>query len=199
MGGVSRSASGEPAWTTSTYGSRKQLDGLERPVGQRQVGERQIELAALDETQQLEVVGGFGQRDVHLRPGREEPGHHFGEDPLPDALEDPDAKGSRLALGECGEIGLRSGHARGDRTCVSEKQLAGLGEGDRLRASRPLDQPVADDPLERGDLLADCRLGVAQRRCRLAEGSFARDRFQSQEVPEFNTKPAISSHNRTPS
>jgi hypothetical protein len=64
---------------------------------------------------------------------------------------------------------------------------------------RPLDQPVADDPLERGDLLTDCRLGVAQGRCRLAEGTFARDRFQSQEVPQFNAKPAISSHNRSPS
>jgi len=45
---------------------------------------------------------------------------------------------------------------------------------------------VADDPLERGDLLADRRLGIAQGRCRLAEGTFPRDRFQSQEVPQFN-------------
>ena len=128
----------------------------------------------------------IGQRDVHLRPGDEEAAHHFGKDPLPDALEDPDAKGSRLTLGEGGEVGLGGRHARGDCTSVCEEQAPGLGEGHRLRAARPLDQPLADDPLERGYLLADRRLGIARRVAPCRTNPPARP-FQSQEVPQLTT------------
>jgi hypothetical protein len=56
----------------------------------------------------------------------------------------------------------------------------------RPRAPGPLDETLADDPLEHRDLLADGRLGVAERRSRLAERALARDRLESQEMPQFD-------------
>ena len=63
---------------------------------------------------------------------------------------------------ERAEVGLRGLQARDDRLRVAQQQLAGLGQRDRARAARPLDEPLADDPLERRDLLADRRLRVAE-------------------------------------
>ena len=80
---------------------------------------------------------------------------------------------------------------------MGEKEIACLGEGDRLRAAGPLDQPVADDPLERGDLLANCRLRITQSGRGLPERALTRDRFQCQEVTQLDAQPAISSHNRS--
>ncbi len=140
----------------------------------------------LDEAEQLLVVGRLRQRDAHLRPGSEETVHHLREDPLTRTLEDADAKRSRLALAERVEIGLGGRDPRRDCTGVGEQEGACLGEGDRLGAARPLDQPVADDPLERGDLLADRRLRIPESRRGLAERALARDRFQSQEVPQLD-------------
>ena len=39
---------------------------------------------------------------------------------------------------------------------VREEQASGVGQGYGFRAAGPLDQPVADHALQRGDLLTDC-------------------------------------------
>ena len=63
--------------------------------------------------------------DLHLRPCFEEAAHHLREDPLPDALEDPDPQ-VPPPLGERGEVGLRGGDAGRDGVRVGEKEAAGL-------------------------------------------------------------------------
>ena len=160
-----------------------QLDRLVRPLAEREVRERDVELATFDEPEELLVVGGLGQRDSDLRPGFEEAAHHLGQDALADALVDADAERAGLAFREGGEVGLGRGHSRSDGVGVDEEEPAGLGERDGLRAAGPLDQPVADDALEGRDLLADRRLGVAERGGCLAEGAFPGDGFQRQEMP----------------
>ena len=58
------------------------------------------------------------------------------------------------------------------------------------------EQPLADDALERLDLLRDGRLGVSQRDCGAAEAAFAGDRFERGEVTELDPEPSISFHDR---
>jgi hypothetical protein len=79
---------------------------------------------------------------------------------------------------------------------VSQQQLAGLGQGDRARAARTLDQLLADDALQRRDLLADRRLRVAEALRRTAERAVLRDRLQRDEVTELEPEPAIRFHDR---
>ena len=80
---------------------------------------------------------------------------------------------------------------------MPEEQPAGLGQRDGARAAGALDELLADDPLERGDLLADRRLGVAEPLRRPAERAFRRDRLQRGEVPELDAEPTIRFHNET--
>ena len=78
---------------------------------------------------------------------------------------------------------------------MTEEQLAGFGQRDRPRPAGPLDELLADDPLERRDLLADRGLRVAEPLCGPAEGALRRDRLQGREVPQFDAKPTIRFHN----
>ena len=64
------------------------------------------------------------------------------------------------------------------------------------RAAGPLDELLADDPLERGDLLADGRLRVAEPARRAAERALLRHRLQRGEVPQLDAEPTIRFHNR---
>src|SRR5262249_56811203 len=86
-----------------------------------------------------------------------------------DAGEAAARQGARLAAPECGQIRLGRGDARGDRLGMGEEELPGLRERDGLRAAWPLDELLPDEALERGDLLADGALGVAERDRRLRE------------------------------
>ena len=56
-------------------------------------------------------------------------------------------------------------------------------------------EPLADEPFERLDLLADRGLGVAERLGRAAERALAGDRLQGREVTELDAEPAIRFHN----
>ena len=69
---------------------------------------------------------------------------------------------------------------------VTQENPTGLRERDVTRSTRSVDQALPDDLLECRDLLADRRLGIAEGGCRLAEGTLPPDRFQSQEVPQFD-------------
>jgi hypothetical protein len=80
---------------------------------------------------------------------------------------------------------------------VAKQDLPGLGERDRPRPARTLDQPQADDALEGRDLLRDGGLGVAEALGRPAERAFVGDRLERHQVPEIETVPAIRLHDRT--
>ena len=60
------------------------------------------------------------------------------------------------------QVGLRGLEPRDDRVRVAEEQLAGLGQRDGPWAAGALDELLADDSLERRDLLADRGLGVPE-------------------------------------
>ena len=79
---------------------------------------------------------------------------------------------------------------------MAQKQLARLGQRDRLRPPGPLDEALPDDPLEGRDLLADRGLGVAEARRGTAERALARNRFESDQMPQLDAQPTIRFHNR---
>src|SRR6476661_1142575 len=66
------------------------------------------------------------------------------------------------------------------------------------RAARPLDQAIADQALERRDLLADGGLRVAQPDRGAAEAALLRHRLQGSQVPQFDPEPTIRFHDQLP-
>jgi hypothetical protein len=84
------------------------LDVLERPLGERQVGEGQVELAPLDALEQLGVACGLLERHLDAWPRLDEARHQRGEDVLADALVDADVERPREAAAERVHVGLRS-------------------------------------------------------------------------------------------
>jgi len=85
-----------------------------------------------------------------------------------------------------------------DRVRVLEQNLTGVGERHGAAALRPVDEPVADSPLEDRDLLTDRRLGEAEPGSRRAKRAFACDRPQRGEVPKFDTGPGAEGCDRGP-
>jgi hypothetical protein len=67
----------------------------------------------------------------------------------------------------------------------AEEEGPRLGERDRARPARPLDEPLPDRTLERGDLLADRRLRVAQLAGRGDERMRSPDRLERGEMPQL--------------
>ena len=102
-----------------------------------------------------------------------------------------DPQRARLAGAERGDVGARRVEPRDDRLRVPEEQLAGLGERDGPRTAGALDERLADDPLERRDLLADGRLRVAEPLRGAAERALARDRVERGEVANLDAEPLI--------
>ena len=72
---------------------------------------------------------------------------------------------------------------------MPQHELAGLGQLDARVAARALDEALPDGALERGDLLADRRLDVAEARRCTPKGPFARDRFERGEVAQLDPEP----------
>ena len=195
VGGSGDVANGEPAATTSTYGIVDELARLERRVRDRERDEADVELAALDRLLDLLVVE-LADHDVDAGPRGGEAAHHGGEEARAGRLERADAQRADLARLQRVQVGLRGLQPRDDRVGVPEQQLARLGERDRPRAAGPLDELLADDPLERRDLLADRRLRVAEPLGRASERALARERLQGGEVPELDAEPSIRFHDR---
>ncbi len=131
---------------------------------------------------------------VHLdaRPLLAEAAQEGGEDAGADALEDPDAQRAGRALGERGHVGLRRVELRDDRVGVPEEQLAGLGERDRRGPAGPVDELLADDPLELRDLLADRRLRVAELARRAAERARPADRLERRQMADLDPEQSIT-------
>jgi hypothetical protein len=79
---------------------------------------------------------------------------------------------------------------------VAEQELAGVRERDGTRAAGALDEALADDALERRDLLTDGRLRVPERDRRSSEGAFARDGLKRRQMAQFDPEPSIRFHDR---
>jgi hypothetical protein len=82
---------------------------------------------------------------------------------------------------------------------VREQHLAGLGQRERPRPAGAFDQPLADEPFEDGDLVADRGLDVPEPRRGAAERPFARDRFERGEVSELDSEPVVAGQLSAPS
>ena len=67
--------------------------------------------------------------------------------------------------------------------------VAGLGQRDGPRAAGTVDQPLADDPLQHRDLLADRRLRVAELARGAAERALLGDRLQGDQVTQLEPEP----------
>ena len=124
--------------------------------------EGEVELAALEQRVQLLVVAGLDQPHLDVRPALDVAPHRARQQAHADALEGADAQRAGLAVGERAEIGLGRPHRRRGTACVAEKPLPGVGRRHRAPPARPLEQLQPGGPLERRDLLADRRLGVAE-------------------------------------
>ena len=122
---------------------------------------------------------------------RHEAAHHLGEDARADRLVRPDPQRSGLARAQRGDVGARRVEARNDRLCVAEQHLARIGERDGPWAAGALDERLADDLLERRDLLADGGLRVAEPVGGATERALARDRVEGREVANLDAQPLI--------
>jgi hypothetical protein len=79
-----------------------------------------------------------------------------------------------------------------DRLGMAEEEGACLGQGDRARSARALDEPLVHGAFERGDLLADRRLGVAELEGGATERPGAGDGFESREMADLDAEPAAA-------
>ena len=169
----------------------QQLDRDEGAVGQREEHEGEVELAALDEAQQLALVGRLDQRDVHVGQRRGQAADDARQDLGADAVVGAHAQLAGAAGRPRREVGAGGRELVDDPAAVAQHEVAGRGQRDRARAARALDQPRPDDPLEQRDLLADRRLRVAERPRRAAERALAGDGVERGEMAHLDAEPTI--------
>jgi hypothetical protein len=74
---------------------------------------------------------------------------------------------------------------------VAEQELARLGQRDGAWPAGPVDQRLADDPLEHRDLLADRRLRVAQPPAQRDRTCPPRRSPSGDQVAQFEPEPKI--------
>ena len=180
-----------------TYGSREELERLERPVEERRHREREVELAALDEPEQLVVGRRLGQLERRRAATRRGSGAS------------PRAAPSRRRSGRC-RPGAGRPRPRRARPCPPAPRAAARRSPRRdAAAAAPASvsetargppgrstQALADEPLERLDLLADRGLRVAERLGRPAERALARDRLERGQMAHLDAEPTIRFHDR---
>ena len=68
---------------------------------------------------------------------------------------------------------------------MTQHQPSGLRQRDRPRPAGPFDQLLADDALERRDLLADGGLRIPERDRRAAERALLRDGLERQQMAQL--------------
>ncbi len=173
-------------------GVAEDLARLERPLGKRQLGEREVELAPLDEAEEVGDVRLLVHLHVDARPLLAKPPQERGEDARADALVDPDPKWAGGTLGQRGHVGLCRVELRDDGVRVPEQELPGLGERHGPRAAWPVEEPLPDDALEVGDLLAHRRLRVAELARRAAERLRASDGFERGQMAQLEPEESIT-------
>ncbi len=159
-------------------------------------GERQVERARRHALEQERFVELLADLHAHLGPARAELPDDAGEDARAGRLERADADRPRLACDELVEVGLQRAEPREQAVGVPEHHLAGLGQRDGARAARALDQLQADRPLERGDLLRDRRLRVAEALGGAREGALLGDRLERGQMAGLDPDESITRHDR---
>ena len=188
-------ASGESAATISTYGSRSSstVSSGASPTGSStkptSSSPRSIAPTISSSSSSSSITSICGHSSVKRRISS-------GRTRAPTDWNVPTRERARLAGLERAEVGLGGLEARDDRLGVPQQERAGLGQRDRARAAGPLDEPLADDPLERRDLLADRRLRVAEPLRGAAERALVRERLQRGEVAHLDAEPTIRFHDR---
>ncbi len=149
--------------------------------------------------EQPEQVGGvclLAHVHVDARPLLAKASQQRGEDARADALVDADAQRPGRAFGERGHVGLCGIELRDDRVGVAEQEAARVGEVDAARAARAVDEALADDALELGDLLADRGLRVAELAGRGVERAVPPHRVERHQVAQLDPSPSIAFHYR---
>jgi len=130
------------------------------------------------------------EHHLDLGPLGGEPPHDLRQQARADRLERADAQRAERAALQGGQVGLGRLQAGDDRLGVAQEQPARLGERDGSRAARALDEPLADDPLERLDLLADRGLRVAEPLGGASERPLFGERLERGEVADLDAEPA---------
>src|ERR671936_844488 len=169
--------------------------GLDRLEREWQGDEGEIEAPVLDPLEE-DVVLGLSQAHLDLRPRDREAAQELGEDARPHALEGADPERAGLAGRQRRHIGPGGAKAGDDRLGVADEGAPGLGQAARPGPAATLDQLLSDRALERRDLLAHGRLGIAERLRGAAERAVLRDRLKRRQMAEFNPEPAIRFHDR---
>ena len=141
------------------------------PSGSQLAGEGDVEVLVLDHVEQVARVLRLVQHDLHVGPLDREAAEQAGEDLGADALHEPDAQLAPVAADDGTDVGLGDAERGQHGLGVLEEHLAGGGEADRPGAAGAIEHRRAGGPLQRGDLLAHRRLGVAEGLGRLAEGA----------------------------
>ena len=118
-------------------GVGEDVDALERRVVVLD-HEGEVEVAALEQPEQLLVVAGLAEPHLDVRPALDVAAHRARQQAHAGALEGADAERARLALGERVEVGLGRAHRRRGAAGVPQQPLPGLG-----RRHRPPARPAA--------------------------------------------------------
>ena len=185
-GAASSSASSERAETSRTYGSCSTSAHSNGPSGSGRSAN--VRSSSPCSSSRIRSAASLSSRTrtADARPLRAKAADEGGEEARADALVDADAKRSGLALCQRGHVGPRGVELRDDSVGVAEQEEAGLGRLDAPRPAGPVEEPLSDDPLELGDLLAHRRLGVPELTRCAPERAGARDRLQGREMAQFD-------------
>jgi hypothetical protein len=171
-----------------------ELRPFERPLRERQHGEDQVEQAALELLQVLEVGDRLAQVDRDAGPLGQQQLERLREDLGARGLEGAHPDDARPPDRERVHLGLGRGNAGGDRLGVLQEQAPGRGERDGTAAGRPLQERLPYEPLEHRDLLAHGGLAVPEAPCGSLEGLLLGNRPQRDEMPQLDSEPRSVSY-----
>ena len=132
-----------------------QLDGLERPTGDRDtVKETSVSPAHLVE--QLLIGRRLGELHLDARALGHEAAHEVGQDPRADAHGGPDPERAGVARGQRLEVGPGGLHARHHPLGVAQEHLAGLRQGHARRG--PPGRSIRRSPTARSSVAICCEM-----------------------------------------
>ena len=169
---------------------------LELIVVDRQEAEAEVEGPASHLVEGGEIGRRLDELDLDVGPLRPEAREDPGNEARRRALKGTDAERPGVAPREALEIGAGPCESRCEPLHVLEEALPGFGEARFGPTRRPLDEPLADDALECGHLLAHRGLRVAQLLRRPCERASARHGLERGEVAKIESRRKISEHDQ---
>jgi hypothetical protein len=172
----------------------EQLFGRERPVREREAAEGDVDLAPAKQLHERAHVWPLVDLKMEVGIGLRESGGRSREYSHADTLERPHPHGSGAALRKALELSVGDPHASEHGLGMAQQQGRRGSEAGRPAAAGAVDQRLADETLERGDLMADRRLGVAELVGGSAEGSGDLDRLERGEVAQLHAHPPVCAH-----